>query len=130
MRGLWSDDYINARIGTRTILGRVHCPHGKVRVKFICDCGEKGAAPLSTILKKPDRKCRACVRARQGLSTTPLYRQWIHMRRDGRVTLAWHDWDVFLAAVGGPHSTGMRLTRPDVTKVYGPDNFKLEGVSW
>jgi len=125
MRDRWGDEYIGKRVGTRTILDRVYCPHRKVRVAFRCDCGAKGAASLSTILKAPTRKCRSCVKTRHGLSTTVLYRQWISARRENRLAAEWHDWDVFLAAVGGVPATKMRMTRPDVTKNYGPKNFKL-----
>lgn len=53
----------------------------------------------------------------------PEYRNWIWLRRQGRLCEAWQQFHIYIEAIGERPSPRHWLERPDDAKLYGPDNF-------
>ncbi len=99
-------------------------------VRCRCECGAVKWVGVGNLHTGMSAQCAKCANARRrnpnAVTRKPLYKNWNNLRRSGRITQRWHDFERFAADVGKRPSPKHALIRPDPTRLIGPDNFAWE----
>jgi hypothetical protein len=87
-----------------------------------CDCGVEKEVQHYNLTTGSSKKCQQCQYIRHEIFSTRIYRAWKNLKRDGKLSKEWQDFDAFRKAVGDPPDKEAHLTRYDGAKPHSAEN--------
>lgn len=133
--------FVGDRIGHLTLIERIPPSKKGVHTKWRCkcDCGSEIVVDYSNLSKQ--RQCKLCANKTHGMSDTPMYEAWSHMKRRCfcETDQSYHDYgargitvcDEWLSfepfmewSLNNGYSPGLSLDRIDNDGNYEPGNCR------